>query len=167
MGDIMKMMLTCVSLIFLLFINTSMGFALWQNHDEIMLQNMFHSRGMDVEIIQPISTENDQRLIPYGALKGKGDVDELTYTYNVSLKDDEVIDITKLFLDVRNGVQTFNADEFFNVLINVEYFDSHRDGYQEALITVTIRLEPSNLALVQELSGVRVTLYLDYLCCKA
>ncbi len=160
----MKLVLSAVSLIFLFLLNTTLGFSFWQVQADLELSSMFSTRSNAAMIVQPVATENNARLVPYGALKGQNDVDEIVYVYTIDLNDDELVDITKLYLEVKNCQEKLRADDYFTTLIDVDYHELN-DGSRQAWITVTIRLEPVCITLLQSLTGVNVTLFIDYVCC--
>ncbi len=159
----MKTVLLYVSLIFLLVFNTAIGFNYWRNQDAANLQSQFAFLRKENLIVQSVSTENGMRLIPYGALKGENDVDELVYTYRIQLEDNQRLDITNTELDIRTEHDQLNAEGYFTITVEVLYVDDEWNESKEAVVTVSIRLEPSSLNSIYRLNGARVTLYMDYL----
>lgn len=159
----MKTVFFNVSLIFLLFMTTAVGFNYWHNQDAASLQNQFAFLRNDNLIVQSVSTEDGKRLIPYGALKGQNDVDELVYVYHIELKDNYQLDITNTELEIRTEHDMLNAEGYFTILVEVNYIENELNNRNEAIITVYIRLEPTSLNSIYQLNGARVTLYMDYL----
>ena len=149
----MKTMLY-LSLIFLLFLNTIVGFNYWRSIEDASLKEAYSFLGNNTSIHQVISTEPDTRLIPYGALKGNNDVDQLIYEYHFDTDD---IDIINASINIYLDGNSFCAHTYFTLLYEIENND------EGTTVTVYVRLN-RNLSSddFERLRTARVSFELDY-----
>ena len=133
----MKHALACVALVFLILFNT------------MMVQGHLNTKHEQAQLSSPegvytvnLSTPPGTTLIPYGAMPGVNDIDEIVHAFTVDVDAGTGITPESVQLTITTDDEDFVDDgDLFTVIVDVNLIETD-DDTSTAEVVVRVRLKP-------------------------